>query len=166
MKIARINGDKVIMTSFPAFQPSEPQPQAKPFPYSKTEVGTRLLASLQANIPPIPPSFPAGKQFEEFPHYVALIVPDSQFHVMRTIDCMTQWFTAASVLLILGTYTSPVKGIEEEINWLVISWCDAEGLEKYWPKILAHAEDLQQSLNQECIAVIRDGNMVLVRQWS
>lgn len=124
-----------------------------------------LFNLLAGGQPPLPPS-PKQVQFlDELPHCLALILPDSIFHVKLTVRRMTEWFTASSYGELRGTYTSPVRGIEDERNFVVMSWMNRELLDKHWSDVMMHAVDLQQQLHQECIGVIRDGRLVLVRSW-
>lgn len=121
-----------------------------------------LLTSLVegSNKPPKPSNSP-----DEIPNWVAIIVPDSQIHVKQTVRYLTELFSAASYGQFTGTYTNQFAQVEEELNWLVISWCDGESLEKNWEAIIDHAAFLQEALRQECIGVLRNGTLILVRHW-
>ncbi|MGA9377386.1 MAG: hypothetical protein WBV73_01175 [Phormidium sp.] len=102
---------------------------------------------------------------DEFSDWLAIIVPDSQFYVKLTVRRMKELFSVVNSRQVTRTYTNQAKEIEEEINWLIISWCNAECLNEHWQTVLEYATHLQQALNQECIGVIRNGSLVLVRRW-
>jgi len=155
------------MTNSAKFQGLDSQKEGYQLSQQQKAISNYLISSLLGSgKPPIPPTFLAAiPNPDEFPHWIAIIIPNSQFYVKQTVRRMTELFTASTYGQITGTYTNEHQEVEEEINWLVISWCDEESLNEHWQTILDHATDLQQSLNQECIAVIRDGSLVLVRQW-
>ena len=135
--------------------------------HSQAAIATQLLITLLGRSQPTQPiSTPTPiLPTVEFSDWLAIIVPDSQFYVKLTVRRMTELFSAATYGQVTGTYTNQAKEVEEEINWLVISWCNAESLNEHWQAVLEYATHLQQALKQECIGVIRNGSLVLVRHW-
>lgn len=144
----------------------------------KLQVGDYLLGSLmEGQKPPNQPPNSGNNampNFGNFPHWAAIIVPNKKLFLKLALKAFTLPFTAATSApmskpyaeKIMGTYTHTNGQVSKTSYYLVISWMREDSLEKHWPIILKFAKNLQRVSGEESIAVIRDGILTLVREWS
>lgn len=130
-------------------------------------IGNYLLASLVCFAKPSQNGLPNS---DELRNWVAIIVPT--IFVNETVESLENIFTATSGMpvsksllgKIFGTYTFDSGERGSDISWLVISWMK-EMSENNWEQVRGFAAKLQRNSGEECIGVIKNGALILVRDW-
>ena len=133
-------------------------------------IGDYLLASLLYCAQPSQNGLPNS---DELRNWVAIIVPDKSIFVNQTVERLSDVFKATSkmpvskILLgeIFGTYTFDSGARGSDVSWLVISWMSETSLENNWEQVRAFVAKLQRNSGEECIGVIRNSALILVRDW-
>lgn len=133
-------------------------------------IGDYLLASLSYCAQPSQNGVPNS---DELRNWVAIIVPDKPIFVNQTVERLSDIFKATSEMpvskplldKIFGTYTFDAGARGSDVSSLVISWMDKASLENNWEQVRGFAAKLQRESGEECIGVIRNGALVLVRDW-
>lgn len=98
-------------------------------------------------------------------HWIAVLIPDSQFHLKPTWQYLNQYFSETAYLEMGQTYACVNQGVETTVIGIAIAWMDTESLNQHWGGVLEYATNLQRRLNQPYIKVFRDGDLILVRSW-
>lgn len=132
-------------------------------------IGDYLLASLLCCAKASQNGLPNS---DELRNWVAIIVPDKAIFVNETVESLENIFTATSGMpvsksllgKIFGTYTFDSGERGSDISWLVISWMK-EMSENNWEQVRGFAAKLQRNSGEECIGVIKNGALILVRDW-
>jgi len=131
-------------------------------------IGDYLLASLLYCAKPSQNGNP-----HELRNWVAIIVPDKPIFVNQTVEGLSDIFKATSEMpvskplldKIFGTYTFDSGARDTDISRLVISWMDKASFENNWEQVRSFAAKLQRESGEECIGVISNGALILVRDW-
>jgi hypothetical protein len=98
-------------------------------------------------------------------HWIAVIIPDSQFHLKPTWQHLNQYFSETAYLEMGQTYACVNKEVKTRVIGIAIAWMDTESLNQHWGSVLKYATNLQRTLNQPYIKVFRDGDLILTRSW-
>ncbi|MGA8893761.1 MAG: hypothetical protein WB539_00485 [Planktothrix agardhii] len=98
-------------------------------------------------------------------HWIAVIIPDSQFHLKPTWRYLNQYFSETVYLEMGQTYACVNQGVETTVIGVAIAWMDTEALNQHWNSVLEYATNLQRTLNQPYIKVFRDGDLILACSW-
>ncbi|MCF3607667.1 hypothetical protein L2E81_14105 [Planktothrix agardhii 1033] len=98
-------------------------------------------------------------------HWIAVLIPDSQFYLKPTWRYLNQYFSETAYLEMGQTYACVNKEVKTRVIGIAIAWMDTESLNQHWDSTLKYATNLQRTLNQPYIKVFRDGDLILARSW-